>query len=720
MSGKSKKILINIYQHLCISKFQYALIALGQSLLQSNSLTSSFKSLKKELDPEIIMKVDLNMDKIKDLALEFLKKANNSLVQDNVSTLSDVNSQIFQNMNHVDWAILETVRNFYFLLFESSEWNLKDYGSFLAITLKLAKYHDCHELYPELRVHHYFTIANYNISLPEISFLYSTMNDDILTQMIKKEYNDQNEKLPDQWSPSEFLNIPDTFKACFKSKNEAGSVKGSGNSIAGDFIPKGNGIKPSICANLTIPSKCSAYCNWHAEVIQKQSKKTVVSLMGLSLPPRKGVLEPLTSGHSDLETELFDDAKPKAMVGDDRKINLNSLILFCYDRVNGLQGDDIGMSGKLCNDFYPTPTDMGMCLTRNLNIKDILHANHDYEDIFAGNDKKPKKFNGRNLWSEMTLIISSNAEYKDLRQSLPRKPKVKTSEIYLQIHHPKELAKFHLEDTYNIHNAPLKLMNEKAYLIDVTPTGTIASERFKGRNVKDRNCFTKTDKWPASKSFKMYDQNNCKYECLVKLAQDLCKCIPWDFIDFGSRLPECDVFGRTCFFEGIKNLTRSRKNMCPHCLEDCQYTKYEMIFLPLPDFRIAEPPQCPNSQLIKEGKNWINSKYEELDDILMDTNNTITELDLKKAFNDLFLGTCDDPIRGRLADKYMDLIMVQIRFRTPKIISKDTKYALIDKLAALGGNYGIFAELTGCSLLGFLNVIILSMKLICTCNKNHI
>ena len=194
MSGKSKKILINIYQHLCISKFQYALIALGQSLLQSNSLTSSFKSLKKELDPEIIMKVDLNMDKIKDLALEFLKKANNSLVQDNVSTLSDVNSQIFQNMNHVDWAILETVRNFYFLLFESSEWNLKDYGSFLAITLKLAKYHDCHELHPELRVHHYFTIASYNISFPEISFLYSIMNDDILTQMIKKEYNNQNEQ----------------------------------------------------------------------------------------------------------------------------------------------------------------------------------------------------------------------------------------------------------------------------------------------------------------------------------------------------------------------------------------------------------------------------------------------------------------------------------------------------------------------------------------------
>ena len=161
------------------------------------------------------------------------------------------------------------------------------------------------------------------------------------------------------------------------------------------------------------------------------------------------------------------------------------------------------MSGKLCNDFYPTPTDMGMCLTRNLNIKDILHQNDDYEDIF-GNDKKPKKFLGRNFWSEMTLIISSSSENNELRQALPRKAKVKTSEIYLQIHHPKQLAKFHLEDTYNIQNAPLKLKIGEKALIDVTPTGAIASGRFKGRNIEDRNCFSKMDKWPAYQNHSRY------------------------------------------------------------------------------------------------------------------------------------------------------------------------------------------------------------------------
>ena len=286
---------------------------MGKNILQSKSLMSPFKSLKTKLDPEILNKYELNMDDIKDLALKFLKEANTSLVQDNFSTLTNINSQIFQDMNnnnYVNWAILETVRSFYYLLFESPEWKVKDYGTFLAITLKLAKYHDCHELHPETRVNQVFKMAKYNISLPEISFLYNTMNDDILSQMIKKESKDPNEIVGSRWSPSEFLNIPDAFKACFKSQNEAGSVKGSGNSIAGDFISKGNGIKPSICANSTIPSQCSAYCEWHSEVIQNQSKKTFVSLMGLSLPPRKSVLEPLTSLQNDLGIELFDDAKP--------------------------------------------------------------------------------------------------------------------------------------------------------------------------------------------------------------------------------------------------------------------------------------------------------------------------------------------------------------------------------------------------------------------------
>ena len=44
----------------------------------------------------------------------------------------------------------------------------------------------------------------------------------------------------------------------------------------------------------------------------------------------------------------------------------------------------------------------------------------------------------------------------------------------------------------------------------------------------------------------------------------------------------------------------------------------------------------------------------------------------------------------------------------PKIDVLDVKYSIWDKFANVGGNFGIFAEIVGCSFLGLLN---LSMKI---------
>ena len=206
-------------------------------------LSSTLKSLKEKLDNEIIVNANLNLDSIKDLALEFLTAANSTFVQDNFSTLTDPNSEIFQSTQmqlEENWAVLDTVRNFYHLLFESPEWNIEDYGIFLATTLKLAKYYDCKKLKSESRFHNFFTIPNYNVSLPDITFLYSTMNNEILSLMVEKETKEKDPNKPESpWEPSEFLNIPDSFKTCFKSQNKVGLDDGTANSIAGDFISTG-------------------------------------------------------------------------------------------------------------------------------------------------------------------------------------------------------------------------------------------------------------------------------------------------------------------------------------------------------------------------------------------------------------------------------------------------------------------------------------------------
>ena len=48
------------------------------------------------------------------------------------------------------------------------------------------------------------------------------------------------------------------------------------------------------------------------------------------------------------------------------------LPFICYNEKEGFVGDDLGMFAKACNEFFPTPTDQGICLTRNMDIKKVM------------------------------------------------------------------------------------------------------------------------------------------------------------------------------------------------------------------------------------------------------------------------------------------------------------------------------------------------------------
>ena len=65
------------------------------------------------------------------------------------------------------------------------------------------------------------------------------------------------------------------------------------------------------------------------------------------------------------------------------------------------------------------------------------------------------------------------------------------------------------------------------------------------------------------------------------MAQQLCKCLPWDYIDINSDnqgfLKECDVFGRTCFWKAMKHYSISEDETCPHCKSECDSIKFEKV-----------------------------------------------------------------------------------------------------------------------------------------------
>ena len=118
------------------------------------------------------------------------------------------------------------------------------------------------------------------------------------------------------------------------------------------------------------------------------------------------------------------------------------MTIFCHNKFEGFSGDDIGISDKVCDEFFPTPTDSGICMTSNLDIKKIAHVRKEYEPIFEQNQQTSnKKIQGGTHWSESTLIINT-AESNPLDHNYPRSPNVDLGEIQFQLHQSKEFAHF--------------------------------------------------------------------------------------------------------------------------------------------------------------------------------------------------------------------------------------------------------------------------------------
>ena len=69
----------------------------------------------------------------------------------------------------------------------------------------------------------------------------------------------------------------------------------------------------------------------------------------------------------------------------------------------------------------------------------------------------------------------------------------------------------------------------------------------------------------------------------------------------------------------------------------------------------------------------------------------------------------DDKIRINFRER---TVIVHINLQTPQIDLIDVEYSIWDKFANFGGNFGIFAEITGIHMLGVMNGIILAIKLV--------
>ena len=204
--------------------------------------------------------------------------------------------------------------------------------------------------------------------------------------------------------------------------------------------------------------------------------------------------------------------------------------------------------------------------------------------------------------------------------------------------------------------------------------------------------------------FKIYTESNCKYQCRVVLAGQECGCIPWDFIH-GSKAEECDVFGRTCFFNKMKIITQAHNEVCKHCVNECDLMKFQKLITRIndlsPSYYGGKFFKRPNSN----GKSIGNKAFI---DLLEDANGTITEkVGLRNAYSTFYKSFDDEyPL-----DKYSGFIVIHLTFKKPDVMVISPKYSVFDMIGVFGGQFSLFEKVTGASFLGLINLIILLIKL---------
>ena len=602
--------------------------------------------------------------------------------------------------DNIAWVYLDVLHKLFKFLLED-DWQIENMGTFITRTLNLIGNFDCtnkNDL--KLTFHDIFTLPEKGLSLPDISYLYNIVDNQVLDFMMNSNGDVYKNK---DWNPPEFLNVNESFKNCFSSIINS-SKKGEAI-FDGEYRFRGDDIDLP-CRDYVRYPICQQYCRWHEKIMVHWNKKEFLSIMKQASPSRTMIPAKVTRYEQKIFSDVF-----KSKMKDNTKHVASPMapIVFCYDRSEGFNGINVGMSGKICNKFFHTPTDIGMCLTKNLKIRDILHSNPHYaiayDELFESElQSDGGKFKSDTLGSEMIFAVNVDGTTKrghshqyPWRQTIPRSEDLDLDEFMLQIHPSSELAKLLLEKDYHLNMMPIKLRAGKEYFIDVTPSGTRVSEDFKSLVIQKRGCLIESD-YPTSLTFKTYSKSNCQYECFVNKAQEICDCIPWDFIDNNSMKHECDIFGRTCFFKTMKNLSLSQINHCPGCKKKCEEVQYHT-----------------KSDIVHNGAGW-SLRNKELDDLLNDVNHTFVDMGFKKAYDSLLHYKNYEDLHQIRRSKFA---LIHIRFLTPEFKRIDLKYSSLDRIANFGGKFGIFAQLTGCSFLVIVKIIFVLFKTFFSSSKRQ-
>ena len=238
-------------------------------------------------------------------------------------------------------------------------------------------------------IYNIFSLPDNELNLMTISHLY-TMND--FGQFGRSDLFSALDKIgiPNKLSLG---GVPKEFETCFKEMynktygDRKEIVDNVFEQIQGEYLSPAT---PSPCLNSSIEHNCQSYCQWHKTFFDSNGKKKAefLALMKLSQPQRKLAMTPFTEAELSLTEQVFGKTKDQS-INDGIKSQMISsmpLLIFCKNKLDQeWLGDDIGMIANFCTDFYPTPTDQGICMTKNLNFYNFMELSKEFQQTFEVN-----------------------------------------------------------------------------------------------------------------------------------------------------------------------------------------------------------------------------------------------------------------------------------------------------------------------------------------------
>ena len=565
------------------------------------------------------------------------------------------------------------------------------------------------------QLYSFFILPDSELNLMAISHLY-TMND--FSQLGRQDLFSFSNKL--------YLGgVPETFQSCFRELHDSHYGNDKKNAYESmEFIQQEP--VPSPCLNITNEHPCQIYCDWHKTFFNGSiiNRREFYTFMKYSQPQGKLMTGSLMSeAELNLTRKIFGAIKDKTLlVKKSPRISSMPLVIFCKEKIDQKWlGDDIGLSPKFCSDFYPTPTDQGVCQTKNLNYADLINFSEEFIESFDVNkDSMPAKVQGERLVAKATFVINTNKRHPItktfsksgfLTEHSDNPHKVETierpmemKEVLFQIHATNELPQILKDSSQGKQSESIILEAGNEYTIEVTPFGQYVTSEFKLMSYDQRKCLL-SNEVPENSTLKAYIQQNCRYECKVRYAIDKCDCIPWDF-PLKTNVTECDVFGRTCFMNAIKHFIANGRK-CSECKDPCEFMQYEKSKITTKDMDMAL------------FYNWNTLENEDtcvpkdICQYLLDTNDIIQPKTWYGQLMDDYIDRRSDEPKIKNAKILLaDHIIVHVNFASAKVEMHvlDSRYSFYTKIANLGGTLGIAGQITGASILTMIHLLILIVK----------